>query len=268
MDVRRVLRRSFLKSMGGSALLAACGPALRTVANGSVCPTPPRTGGIRAIAFDLLTIFDPRGVDRRVAALLGENASMATTWKTRLFEYCWIRAAAGQYADFEQLVHDSLVSTARTQGVAIADPVRVQLESAFTELEPWPDAAEVLRGMQAGGLRLAPLANFAPRMIDVLLGRAGLRNLFEFQISTDQARTYKPDPRAYALAEAKFGLPVQQIAFAVFGSWDAAGARWCGYPTFWVNRLGVSPEQLIAADASGPDLASLAAWVSTRNGEA
>ncbi len=101
-------------------------------------------------------------------------------------------------------------------------------------------------------------------MIEALLARAGIRDVFEALISTDQARTYKPDPRAYALAETTFGLPRQQIAFAAFGGWDAAGARWYGYPTFWVNRLGVTPEQLIAADASGPDLAQLVTWVSAR----
>jgi hypothetical protein len=34
--------------------------------------------------------------------------------------------------------------------------------------------------------------------------------------------------------------------------------------TFWVNRLGVAPEQLIEADATGPDLEHLARWVSAQ----
>jgi 2-haloacid dehalogenase len=253
-----------LKLMGGSSLVAACGPAPPAAPRGGAGLAPPSPRGIRAIAFDLFTIFDPRGVDRRVAALLGENAALTATWKKRLFEYCWIRAAAGQYVDFEHLVHDSLVHAAGAHGVAIAGPVQASLEAAFTELAPWPDAPAVLRDLAARGLRLAPLANFAPRMIEALVARAGIRDVFEALISTDQARTYKPDPRAYALAEATFGLPRRQIAFAAFGGWDAAGARWFGFPTFWVNRLGVAPEQLVDVDASGPDLARLATWVSAR----
>ncbi|MCC6524471.1 MAG: haloacid dehalogenase type II [Polyangiaceae bacterium] len=250
-------RRQFLKLLGGSTLAAACspGPLGRTLV------APPTEAGIRAIAFDLFTIFDPRGVDRRVAALLGENAALPATWKTRLFEYCWIRSASGQYVDFEHLVRDSLVYAARAHGVAIADAVRASLEAAFTELAPWPDASTTLRELAARGLRLAPLANYAPRMIEALLDHAGIRDVFEALISTDQARTYKPHPRAYALAEATFGLPRRQIAFAAFGGWDAAGAHWYGYPTFWVNRLGTAPEELVAADATGPDLARLATWV-------
>jgi 2-haloacid dehalogenase len=112
-------------------------------------------------------------------------------------------------------------------------------------------------------LRLAPLANYAPSMLDALLERAGLGEVFEARISTDAARTFKPDPRAYALGVERLGLAREQIAFAAFGGWDAAGARWFGYPTFWVNRLGVPQEELAPApDGTGPSLVELATFVS------
>jgi len=41
-------------------------------------------------------------------------------------------------------------------------------------------------------------------------------------------------------------LQKQEIAFAAFGAWDAAGAKWFGYPTVWVNRGGVPAEELDA----------------------
>jgi 2-haloacid dehalogenase len=209
-------------------------------------------------------LFDPRGIDRRVTAVLGEHAELATTWKTRLFEYCWIRAASGRYADFERLVADSLAYACGAHAVAITDAARAQLVAAFTELSPWPDAAAALHELRASGLRLAPLANYTPRMIEKLLAGAGLRQAFDAVISSDQARTFKPDPRAYALAEAAFGLPRAQIAFAAFGGWDAAGASWYGMPAFWVNRFDAAPDSLAAPVATGNDLARLAAWVSVR----
>ncbi len=43
-----------------------------------------------------------------------------------------------------------------------------------------------------------------------------------------------------------------------FAGWDAAGAKWFGYPTFWVNRAGASREELdIVPDGTGRDLQSL-----------
>src|SRR3569832_2123925 len=105
-----VHRRTFLHVAGVSAL-ASCihGPGA-----GTRLP-------IRAIAFDLFTIFDPRTVDRRVAALLpGADASaFATSWKSRLFEYSWLRAAGGRYLAFDRLALDALHFTERTYRVAL-----------------------------------------------------------------------------------------------------------------------------------------------------
>jgi len=56
-------------------------------------------------------------------------------------------------------------------------------------------------------------------------------------------------------------LAREEIAFAAFGGWDAAGAKWFGFPTFWVNRLGVPQEQLVDPDGTGPTLAELAEFV-------
>lgn len=247
-------RRKLLGWLGGS-FAAACAPRMRNVHE------PVQGGRPSVVAFDLFTLFDPRGVDQRVERLLGDVPGFATTWKGRLFEYCWLRATAGQYRDFEGLVQDALSHAARAHRVTIPGSTREELCASFTELEPWPDTAMTLELLRRRGLRLAPLANYSPHMIERLLDRAGLRARFDALISTDQARTYKPDPRAYGLAESLFGLPREQIAFAAFGGWDAAGARWFGFPTFWVNRLSQANEELIAPHGSGRDLEELAQWL-------
>jgi 2-haloacid dehalogenase len=98
-----------------------------------------------------------------------------------------------------------------------------------------------------------------------LLASAGFLQLFDTLISTDEAKTFKPDPRAYALGIERLGLRREEVAFAAFGGWDAAGARWFGYPTFWVNRLAVPAEELAPGqDATGASLRDLATWVAGR----
>ena len=48
------------------------------------------------------------------------------------------------------------------------------------------------------------------------------------------------------------------LSLAAFGGWDAAGARWFSYSTFWVNRLHLPVEELDAApDAIGESLTDL-----------
>ena len=43
--------------------------------------------------------------------------------------------------------------------------------------------------------------------------------------------------RRHLIAVDAFGLPREEFLFVVLVVWDVAGARWFGYPTFWVNRL-------------------------------
>jgi len=83
-------------------------------------------------------------------------------------------------------------------------------------------------------------------------------------LSTDRIRTHKPDPRAYQMAMDALKLPREGILFAAFAGWDAAGARWFGYPTIWVNRLDLPAEELgISPDATGRDLTDVVRFVTS-----
>lgn len=219
---------------------------------------------IRGICFDLFTLFDPRSVIDAAKAVAPERAApLCEAWRTRQFEYAWLRATAGRYTDFRDVTRDALEYAARAHHVSLSEPARESLVDAYSKLEPWPDTRAALLAWRAAGLRLAPLANYSPRMLASLIEHAGLSGMFDALISTDAARTYKPDPRAYALGVSTLRLDRQQIAFSAFGGWDAAGAGWFGYPTFWVNRLGVAREELAPGyDGTGPTLAELARFVS------
>jgi len=249
-------RREFLGLIAASTaggLLASCHVRTR----------PRRPTQIRAVAFDLFTLFDPRSIERVAEQVApGTGPALARAWRARQFEYGFIRAAAGQYADFRTVTRDALDVAAH--GFTLDATARERLVSAYEQLDLWPDALAVLTRLRGAGLRLAPLANYAPTMLRALLEHGRITHLFDHQISTAAARTFKPAPRAYQLGVDVLGLPRDEIAFAAFGGWDAAGATWFGYPTFWVNRLGLPTDKLVALEASGPDLASLERWLSSR----
>jgi 2-haloacid dehalogenase len=254
-------------SAGGAAALGLTACATPLAAAGSPLPpsrpAPGSRSPIRGICFDLFTLFDPRSVVAVARAIVPEQAvELCDAWRTRQFEYAPLRVAAGQYQDFRAVTAQALVYAARARKLQLSAAERETLVDAYSQLEPWPDTRARLLAWKQAGLRLAPLANYSPPMLSRLLAHAGLSELFDAQISTDIARTFKPDPRAYALGMSTLGLAREQIAFAAFGGWDAAGARWFGYPTFWVNRLGVAPEELAPGpDATGPTLAELAKFV-------
>ncbi|WP_437289071.1 haloacid dehalogenase type II [Sorangium sp. So ce406] len=258
-------RREFLDLVAGvtaTGLLGSAPLAMTTscaAEGGPARPPPASPSKIRAIAFDAFAVLDPRPIAALAEELSpGKGALLSEAWRTRQFEYTWLRVASGEYADFWQVTGDALVFAERLLELDLGEEKRARLLGAYLDLRPWPDAAPALRSLKDAGVRLSFLSNFTPRMLDAAIESAGLGGLFEHALSTDRARTYKPDPRAYRMAVDAFGLEREEILFVPFAGWDAAGARWFGYPTFWVNRLGLPAEELgVTADATGASLADL-----------
>jgi 2-haloacid dehalogenase len=231
----------------------------------SIPATGPRAvrAPIRAVLFDAFPVFDPRSVSKVAESELpGRGAELTALWRTRQFEYSWLRVVAHDYADFWQCTADALRFAAASLDVQLTAAQHERLMNAYLTLQPWPDAPAALRTLREAGVRLGFLSNFTPAMLQASLQHSGLADMFEHVLSTDRAHTFKPDPRAYQLGVDVLRLPREQIVFAAFAGWDAAGARRFGYPTFWVNRVQAPVEKLgVRPDASGRSLAELVAFV-------
>jgi 2-haloacid dehalogenase len=192
----------------------------------------------------------------------GKGTELGNAWRTRQFEYQWLRALGGQYADFSRTTEDALVFAARQLQLDLTPDKRAQLMAAYAKLTAWPDVAPALHALKDGGIRLALLSNMTAAMLEAGIENAGLDGLFEHVLSTDRIRTYKPDPRAYRMGVDALKLPREEIVFAAFAGWDVAGAKWFGYPTVWVNRAGSPAEELgVVPDAAGRDLGTLVRFV-------
>lgn len=253
-------RRSFLELATG----AVAGTLLTS---GSV--SADTTGvSVKAVAFDAFPILDPRPVFALAEELFpGRGKELSQAWQTTQFEYTWLRTIADHYADFWQLTEDALVFAARKLQLALSPDKRSRLMRAYLELKAWPDVPDALKALKASGLRLAFLSNFSQQMLEAGMKNSGLEGVFEHLLSTDAVQRFKPSPRAYQMALDAFGLKRESIVFAAFAGWDAVGAKWFGFPTVWVNRLNLPPEQLSATpDAVCPDLSGLVSFVATRRG--
>jgi 2-haloacid dehalogenase len=217
----------------------------------------------KAIAFDAFAIFDPRPVFNLAEVLFpGKGIELSNAWRTRQFEYQWLRAFATRYADFWQTTGDALIFAAKLMKLEMTAGEREQLMQAYLQLKAWPEVPLVLDSLQETGIRLAFLSNMTVKLLETGIENASLQGIFEHVLSTDQLRTYKPNPRAYQLAMDAFRLAREEILFVAFAGWDAAGAKWFGYPTFWVNRLASPEEELgVTPDATGHDLTSLVSFV-------
>jgi 2-haloacid dehalogenase len=107
------------------------------------------------------------------------------------------------------------------------------------------------------GLKLAILSNGTPAMLAEAVAAAGIADLLDDVLSVESVGIYKPDPRVYALATARFDCAPGQIAFLSSNPWDAYGARHFGCRVFRVNRVGGPDEYGLRATAE--EIADLAA---------
>lgn len=245
-------RRRLLGYAGAVAVASALAPAARADA-------PP----VKAIAFDGFVIFDPRPIAALAEELFpGKGGELMALWRTRQFEYTWLRTLTVRYADFWTVTQDALRFAAAATRLDLTPERRDRLMQGFLAMKAHPDVLEGLEALRAKGIRLAFLSNLTEAMMAAATRSAGLEGFFEMNLSTDRVKAYKPDPRAYQMGPDALGLRREEIVFAAFGGWDAAGAKSFGYRTFWCNRLRTPVEELGAApDATGDTVADLVRFV-------
>jgi 2-haloacid dehalogenase len=252
-------RRQLLSMTAGATLLGLAGS--NSLINSAAADV--RRSEIKAIAFDGFPIFDPRPILVLTKKLYPEQGeAFGKMWFNKIFAYTWLRTNGGKYKNFYAVLNDALIYTATRLKVGLSPDKRDQLMGIWLQLKPWPDVGAALQVFKNQGVRLAFLSNLTEEMLRINTKNAGIEDEFEFYLSTDSVSAFKPHPRAYQMGVDAFNLPKKNIAFAAFGSWDAAGASWFGYPTIWVNRFGLPAENLDAGIiTTGRDITTLVDFV-------
>jgi 2-haloacid dehalogenase len=244
-------RRSFIN-------LTAGGIAATALLGASPVSFAAEKSKIEAIAFDAFPIFNPKPVFDTVTGLYPEAAALINTWRTAQFEYTWLRTTAGQYKNFLEVTEDALVFAAKKNDVDLTTANRKQIIDSYRHLTIWPDVLPVLKTLKETGIRLCFLSNFTEDMLSSNIKNNQLDGYFEHLLSTDRVKAFKPSPDAYQTGIDVLKLKKEEIAFAAFAGWDAVGAKWFGYPTYWVNRQNAPLDELsVVPDASGKDLTGL-----------
>jgi 2-haloacid dehalogenase len=217
----------------------------------------------KAIAFDAFPVFDPRPIAALCEELFPKRGTeLINLWRTRQFEYSWLRTVSNRYANFEQVTDDALTFAIKSLKLEMTEEQHARLRQAHFKLKTWPDVIPALKRLHEKRTKLAFLSNFTPGMLKGCIETAGLNGMFEKVLSTDLAHSYKPDARAYKLGISALKLPKEDILFVAFAGWDAAGAKTFGYPTFWVNRLGLPTEELgVRPDGIGATLNDLLSYI-------
>jgi 2-haloacid dehalogenase len=214
---------------------------------------------VRAVAFDGIALFDPRPVEAIARDLLGDKTTaFMTLWRTRQFEYTWLRTVLNRYADFAKVTEDSLRFAEKSLGVSLGDAERERLVRAFFDLRAWPDVKPALEELRRLDYRTSIMSNFTETMLRNAIRNSEIGGLIDAVLSTDRVQVYKPDARAYATSLEALSLQREEICFVAFAGWDVAGAKAFGHPVYWANRTGAAVEELgVQPDFIAKDLTAL-----------
>jgi 2-haloacid dehalogenase len=211
---------------------------------------------IKAFAFDLFgTLVNIGSISKVFHELnikIDEPMLFTEIWYTKQLQYAWLLNSINLFEPFGQLSIRALKFTARVFGVELSNEQIIKLSEAKLNLDPFPDSKKGLQKLndaivltaerqhdkvvELDRTRFIVLTNGEYDKSDILLSNSGLRGYFDFIVSAEEVRKYKPSREPYLLASKRLNLEISQIALVSSHLWDIAGAQAVGMHTCWIDR--------------------------------
>ena len=190
----------------------------------------------KAIVFDAYgTLFDVNSAAERCKSKLGNKwESFANYWRTTQLEYTWLRSLMKKHKDFWQITEDSLNKSMKVFN--IDNNLKNELLTLYKILSPYPEVKKVLTDLKEKKFKLAILSNGTPELLEDLVKKNNLNNLFDDLFSIEEVKIYKPDSKVYDLPVKKYNIKPNEIVFLSANTWDVSGGGNYGYNSVWVNR--------------------------------
>ncbi|MDG3440730.1 haloacid dehalogenase type II [Nitrospirillum amazonense] len=217
------------------------------------------------LAFDVYgTLIDTHGLVAMLKGMVGDRAAeFSRTWRERQLEYAFRRALMQNYVPFSVCTAQALDHTCTLYKTPLRPDQRTALLDAYRTLPAFPDVADGLARLRAAGFRLYAFSNGTKAAVRTLLDAAGIADLFLGVISTDDVRSFKPDPAVYSHFLGAAGATDAETWLVSSNPFDVIGALSAGWRAAWVRR---SSEALfdpwgLAPTVTVTDLRDLAAAI-------
>jgi 2-haloacid dehalogenase len=172
-------------------------------------------------------------------------------------------AEAGAYQEYKAVLQMVLEGFGSRLGFA---PTPIELQLFAVSVKDWPafpDSAPALQALKKK-YKLAIISNIDDDLFAFSAQR--LQVEFDWIITAQQAKSYKPSLNNFHLAFERIGLPqnkILHVAQSLFH--DIVPAKALGLSTVWINRrynkagFGATPPAQAQPDLEVPDLQTLAA---------
>jgi len=208
----------------------------------------------KVIVFDAYgTLFDVYSVSKLAEALFpGRGQELSILWREKQIEYSRLITMSDphnpngsrHYQSFWDITRLSLSYSCQRLKLELTAQAQKELLDEYAELKAFPENLGVLHDLQKRGFKNAILSNGSPKMLDSAVKSAGMSTLLDKVISVDSVRQFKVSPESYDLVLQSYAVDKREVLFVSSNSWDALGATWFGFRSFWVNRQGLPFETL------------------------
>jgi len=172
-------------------------------------------------------------------------------------------AEAGPYQSYRKVLESVVQRFGKHFGFTPTSDEVSSLPESLPTWRPFPDTVAALRQLQKR-YKLAVISNIDDDLFAETRKRLGVE--FDFVITAQQARSYKPSLNNFRLALRTMGLAPDRLLHAGQSIYhDVVPAHALGIASVWVNRKSARPGVGAVRRAAGradlevPDLASLAA---------
>lgn len=190
------------------------------------------------VAFDVYgTLIDTHGVVLKLEELIGDKAKdFSQTWREKQLEYSFRRGLMQNYANFAVCTKDALEYTCSYYKVTLKQEHKDALLESYRSLPAFKDVEDGLSRLKEAGFRLYAFSNGSADAIHELLVSAGIRDYFLGVVSTDDLKSFKPNPAVYSHFLRESGAS-DSISWLVSSNpFDVIGAMSAGMRAAWVQR--------------------------------
>lgn len=209
---------------------------------------------IRLVVFDAYgTLFDVYSISSLAESLFpGQGQALSVLWRDKQIEYSRLISLSDpmnpmgsrHYQSFWDLTRLGLQYACQRLELELTPAKQKLLMDQYAQLTPFPENLAVLEALQSLQIPAAILSNGSPDMLQAAVSSAGMGHVIDKVLSVDEVRQFKTSPQSYGLVADHYKVDVREVLFVSSNSWDALGATWFGFKSFWVNRQGMPFETL------------------------
>lgn len=192
----------------------------------------------KTIAFDVYgTLIDTAGIVQALEKLIGDRAAaFSDLWRAKQLEYSFRRGLMQNYRDFSVCTRHALDFCSESLRIELSAAERDSLLEAYRYLPAFDDAKQGLERLKSAGCRLYAFSNGKPDDVRNLMRHAGIEKYLEAVVTTDEIKSFKPNPAVYAHFLRQAGACGSESWLISGNPFDVIGAISAGMRGAWVKR--------------------------------